>query len=458
MGGHIRHQISSAMLNTLRQFAFYNQFSQATNLLPLYAVGPLFACLQAVAFTTTRPCAIAEPSRAVDGSLSFPISQPPSRLTLLFPFSQTRIKVITGNYESVQVKVQGELPSSCGGFDIEYDGTHVALIQQQGSATESTEQKPGKRSILATIPERYCHVGVHTAGGNVDIQSVTEASLCIASCSGAVKLGKIKASSADVITEGGSVECKELTADRVGVQTQGGSITLGRLMGQHCVLDAQAADTASSEPCTSASGSVNVEVAYTESLEIKTGTGPITMGFLDTMSGSATLSSKAKGITVNGLDGTAHLESHGGPIQLKLQENLREVQAYSRGGDITCTLPPELGAISAALEPVSNVNCAQGVGFEVCIRQKAGVLHVGGSNDCFARQRSAAERQGQQQHQGLQDAETVYATHPAVRLTLNASSCDTAGRSDGQIHLAAESWLDRATAKARAKMAARSRS
>lgn len=40
------------------------------------------------------------------------------------------------------------------------------------------------------------------AGGSVDIQSVTEASLRIASCSGAVKLGKIKASSADVITEG----------------------------------------------------------------------------------------------------------------------------------------------------------------------------------------------------------------------------------------------------------------
>ena len=40
------------------------------------------------------------------------------------------------------------------------------------------------------------------AGGSVDIQSVTEASLRIASCSGAVKLGKIKASSADVNTEG----------------------------------------------------------------------------------------------------------------------------------------------------------------------------------------------------------------------------------------------------------------
>ena len=66
--------------------------------------------------------------------------------------------------------------------------------------------------------------------------------------------------------------------------------------------------------------SVNVEVAYTESLEIRSGTGPITMGFLDTMRGSATLSSKGKGITVDGLDGTAHLESHGGPIQVPAKQ------------------------------------------------------------------------------------------------------------------------------------------
>jgi len=64
------------------------------------------------------------------------------------------------------------------------------------------------------------------------------------------------------------------------------------------------------------------------------------------------------------------LRSDCADTQLKLQENLREVQAYSSGGDINCTLPPQLGAISAALDPASNVNCAQGVGFEVCILQE----------------------------------------------------------------------------------------
>ena len=68
--------------------------------------------------------------------------------------------------------------------------------------------------------------------------------------------------------------------------------------------------------------SVTVEVAYAESLEIRSGPGPINMGFLDTMNGSATLASKGKGITVNGLDGTAHLKSHGGPIQVRANQNL----------------------------------------------------------------------------------------------------------------------------------------
>ena len=63
--------------------------------------------------------------------------------------------------------------------------------------------------------------------------------------------------------------------------------------------------------------SVNVEVAYTESLDIKTGTGPITLGFLDTMNGSASLLSRGGSITVNGLDGSANVQSHGGPIHVR---------------------------------------------------------------------------------------------------------------------------------------------
>ena len=50
------------------------------------------------------------------------------------------------------------------------------------------------------------------------------------------------------------MDCEGLTADRAGVKTQGGNITLGRLVGQHCLLDTQAADSPSPESSTSASG------------------------------------------------------------------------------------------------------------------------------------------------------------------------------------------------------------
>jgi len=53
-------------------------------------------------------------------------------------------------------------------------------------------------------------------------------------------------------------------------------------------------------------------------------------------------------------------------VQMKLQENLREVQVRSCGGDIRCTLPPALGAVSASLDPIGNASFAEGVCFEVC--------------------------------------------------------------------------------------------
>ena len=45
------------------------------------------------------------------------------------------------------------------------------------------------------------------AGGSVDVESITEASLRVATCSGALKLGKIKASSVDVDTAGEPHRC-----------------------------------------------------------------------------------------------------------------------------------------------------------------------------------------------------------------------------------------------------------
>ena len=68
--------------------------------------------------------------------------------------------------------------------------------------------------------------------------------------------------------------------------------------------------------CVCGSCGVDVEVAYTESLQVNTVKGSIAFGFLDTMNGSAQLTTQGGNVAVDGLDGTASLQSHGGNIQV----------------------------------------------------------------------------------------------------------------------------------------------
>ena len=62
-------------------------------------------------------------------------------------------------------------------------------------------------------------------------------------------------------------------------------------------------------------------MAYTESLQVNAGNSPVTFGFLDTMSGAASLMSEGNAVTVNGLDGAASVQSHGGAIQVRTDKS-----------------------------------------------------------------------------------------------------------------------------------------
>ena len=105
---------------------------------------------------------------------------------------------------------------AAGGFEIEYDGSHVgqplrprttlpsqsvlflgkpfldlsqlslpcasaALTEQQVTKEDSQQAQSSRRSILAKVPERYCHVGLHTAGK--PYHSVTVLHICSVYCS-----------------------------------------------------------------------------------------------------------------------------------------------------------------------------------------------------------------------------------------------------------------------------------
>lgn len=61
---------------------------------------------------------------------------------------------------------------------------------------------------------------------------------------------------------------------------------------------------------------MSVDTAYTESLKVLTKARMISFGLLDSMSGHAHLQSGGGSVTVEGLDGSAQLDSQGGAIQV----------------------------------------------------------------------------------------------------------------------------------------------
>lgn len=83
-----------------------------------------------------------------------------------------------------------------------------------------------------------------------------------------------------------------------------------------------------------------------------------------------------------------------------------------------------------------------------------GVLHTTGTSKGFAKQSPTVDRHGQEQQQehNTQHTQALEANQPVVKLRLDACKPGHNETLAGHIRIAIESWLDRATAKAKAKM------
>ena len=80
------------------------------------------------------------------------------------------------------------------------------------------------------------------------------------------------------------------------------------MLSGHCGRDSHVTVVAGSH--------VSVDTAYTESLQVFTQGDMISFGLLDSMNGHAHLQSGGGDVTVEGLDGSAQLDSQGGAIQV----------------------------------------------------------------------------------------------------------------------------------------------
>ena len=86
-----------------------------------------------------------------------------------------------------------------------------------------------------------------------------------------------------------------------------------------------------------------IQMQFTASLmTCVTGAGSLRIGHLDCKAGNADIVSAGAVVSIGGVDGNASVSSNGGPVSLHALDNANVISISTCGGDITCTLSPQL--------------------------------------------------------------------------------------------------------------------
>eukprot|EP00891_Asterochloris_glomerata_P006941 jgi/Astpho2/6941/Aster-x0294 len=240
----------------------------------------------------------------------------------------------------------------------EHELEDLAVRQDGNSIDVRLDAAPEGLRLTCCIPERYCSVRVR-ANGDIEVQTINEGALHLQSAGGAVKMGSIKASDISVATAGGPIEAGTLTASSVDLSSRGGSITVRKMMG----LDVNVAAGTAGEHSERAAGDVSLHTVYTQK-HLGVEAGHLSMGFLDTTDGAASLRAGADA-EIKGLDGDASLHIQQGRAQVNLQEKLRRLRVAGKDASrVTITVPPSLRRIKTFLK-TGSLTLQEGIVYEV---------------------------------------------------------------------------------------------
>ncbi|KAK9849801.1 hypothetical protein WJX84_003846 [Apatococcus fuscideae] len=186
------------------------------------------------------------------------------------------------------------------------------------------------------------------AGGDVKLEGVQEARLAVRSNGGNVDVGKTRATQATISTgapgspsPGGSLS-GNLTAASANIWTNGGSIHLSKFLGKQLSISSARELLAAVIEVPSLVADIKIDAAYAEHIFIDSGGLKLVVGELNCRPGAAMLQTSGAALEVSGLDGSAVLQSRGGPMQLRVHKNALSVYADSGGADIACYIPPDL--------------------------------------------------------------------------------------------------------------------
>ncbi|KAK9806327.1 hypothetical protein WJX72_010364 [[Myrmecia] bisecta] len=284
----------------------------------------------------------------------------PSRLEVTSSVP-AELKLAHGEHEAIGVEAKWLQDSQeCR---MHWTDQYVSIDIRDRTATASTsapEARPPKAqhshtvaSITAWIPERYCSVHASTAGGDIQLQGLTEAALQLRTGQGSVSVGKVRASTVDIQCSGGQVT-GSIVADKVQLRLMDGGAKLERLMGNYVdVLHSHSDQAAPAAQSRRADGSqlgpIDAKMVHiNRELTMVSEGGAINIGTLNCQEVDqaklALIRSQGGDISVTGLDGKADLQSNGGDVKVQLHEGAAHVVVNSGCGDIECCVPPVVRA------------------------------------------------------------------------------------------------------------------
>ena len=203
-------------------------------------------------------------------------------------------------------------------------------------------------ALEVAIPRRYAAVDVHTGGGGVRVDRVTEAALDLVTEGGNAVVGSARCTSAAVHTGGGSLAGGALSADALAIATSGGDVELAKVV-------ARAGTIASGGGC------VDIGAAYGDVLDVDSGGGRVSIAQLNAR-GLATVRTGGGAASLAGVDGGADVDTGGGPAAVHVLAGARAVRASSRGGPLDARAVREVLGVHGAPVPADALVLGGGQG------------------------------------------------------------------------------------------------
>ena len=187
----------------------------------------------------------------------------------------------------------------------------------------------GRFVIRCVIPPRFCGVDVVSGGGDVSVESATEAPrVFVDTGGGTATFVSVRGATMAASTSGGDLRAATLVADAV-LDTDGGDLRVGKLVGRRVVARTRG-------------GAFDVESLFAHDADVATAGGDVTVGAWH-VSGALTVRSRGGAVRVGGVGGDvgarAEVDTGGGDASVELHERLSRLAVATRGGNARVVAP-----------------------------------------------------------------------------------------------------------------------